>query len=408
MPNEGSSSLASVELSAACVGTLDAMVDAIAVVDVSGVIRHLNLAFRRFSEKFADRGGAAFRHGADCLDAYEAVFVLEDELRGAMRQGFTEVERGTRQRFDMTLVREGDTGKLGEREWCEIVVTQTTIDGARYLLVQQRDVSEQKRAEAKLRASEESLAKAQRIGRMGNWDWNIQTGALWWSDEIYRIFGLEPRVFGATYEAFLKTVHPEDRDRVTAAVNQAVEGRTPYGIEHRIVLPGGEVRVVRELGEVSYAEEGTPFRMIGIVQDITEQKRTEDLLRAQSEIVRQLATPLLPVSESVLVLPLVGEVDRERSEFVMEALLHGISKSRARFAILDITGVPTMDSYVADALLRAARGVCLLGAEVVLTGIRSEVAQTLVGLGVDLSGIVTCQTLQSGIAYAMGRTGKRS
>jgi anti-anti-sigma regulatory factor len=85
----------------------------------------------------------------------------------------------------------------------------------------------------------------------------------------------------------------------------------------------------------------------------------------------------------------------------MDSLLQGIAANHAQIAIIDITGVPVVDSQVADALVRAARAVRLLGARVVLTGIRPEVAQTLVGLGIDLSGIVTRGSLQSGIAYAL-------
>jgi rsbT co-antagonist protein RsbR len=101
-----------------------------------------------------------------------------------------------------------------------------------------------------------------------------------------------------------------------------------------------------------------------------------------------------------MVMPLVGAVDSQRAQQVLSALLEGIAGSRARVAILDITGVAVVDTQVANALIRAAQAVKLLGAQVVLTGIRPEVAQTLVGLGADLSGIITRSSLQSGIAYA--------
>jgi rsbT co-antagonist protein RsbR len=99
-------------------------------------------------------------------------------------------------------------------------------------------------------------------------------------------------------------------------------------------------------------------------------------------------------------MPLIGSVDSRRAQQVIETLLEGIAGSSARVAILDITGVPVVDTQVANALIRAAQAVKLLGAQVVLTGIRPEVAQTPVGLGTDLSGVVTRSSLQSGIAYA--------
>ncbi len=161
--------------------------------------------------------------------------------------------------------------------------------------------------------------------------------------------------------------------------------------EYRIPTPQGardfEARlVVSGVGEV-----------LTIVRDVTEQKRAEEALRQsadQQQIIRlqaaalqDLATPLIPISSQVLALPLVGAVDTQRAQQVIEALLRGVEASRAHTAILDITGVPLVDTQVANALLTAAQAVRLLGAQVILTGIRPEVAQTLVGLGVDLTGL---------------------
>jgi PAS domain S-box-containing protein len=144
------------------------------------------------------------------------------------------------------------------------------------------DITEQKRAQAALRDSEAGLANAQRIANLGNWDWNIVTGELRWSDQIYRIFGLKPQQFGATYEAFLQSVHPDDREMVKVAVSRALDEREPYAIDHRIVLPDGEERIVHEQGEVTFDASGKPLRMTGTVQDITKRKRAEVELR-QSE-----------------------------------------------------------------------------------------------------------------------------
>ncbi len=102
-------------------------------------------------------------------------------------------------------------------------------------------------------------------------------------------------------------------------------------------------------------------------------------------------------------MPLIGALDSRRTQQILETLLQGIATSQATVAIIDITGVPIVDTHVANALIQAARSVKLLGAQVMLSGIRPEVAQTLVGLGIDLSGIVTSSTLQSGIAHALRR-----
>jgi anti-anti-sigma regulatory factor len=179
----------------------------------------------------------------------------------------------------------------------------------------------------------------------------------------------------------------------------------------------------RNLGEGTYVDEYNGEQVISmqlfplpddcvsvVFENITELKRAEEALRqsialeetvrAQQATLAELSTPLIPFSDHVMVMPLIGSVDSRRAQQVIDTLLQGISTSGAQVAILDITGVPVVDTQVANALIRAAQAVKLLGAQVVLTGIRPEVAQTLVGLGTDLSGVTTRSSLQSGIAYA--------
>ncbi len=147
----------------------------------------------------------------------------------------------------------------------------------------QKEIEKRIESEAALRISQDSLANAQRIAKLGNWDWEIETNALYWSDEIYRIFGLQPQQFGATYESFLDTIHPDDRQSVIDAVEHCLESDDPYVIEHRIVLPDGQIKTVQELGEITF-ENGKPVRMTGTVHDITQRKRIEEaLLNAKQE-----------------------------------------------------------------------------------------------------------------------------
>ena len=161
----------------------------------------------------------------------------------------------------------------------------------------------------------------------------------------------------------------------------------------------------------------TSIAISAVAHDLTERKRAaeeharlqERIIQAQAATLAELSTPLIPISDHVVVMPLIGAIDSDRARQVLETLLHGIERSHARVAILDITGVPLVDTQVAKSLIVAAQAVRLLGARIVLTGIRPEVAQTLVGLGVDLGDIVTHSTLQSGIAYATnGRSEPRT
>ncbi len=144
------------------------------------------------------------------------------------------------------------------------------------------------RSEEALRKSEASLANAQRMANLGNWDWDIAKNELSWSDEIYRIFGVAPRKFGATFDAFLGYVHPEDRKFVRWSVDEALGSRKPYSIDHRILLPDNTVKVVHEQGEVAFDEAGKPVRMNGTVQDVTGLKRAEEELRKYKERLEDL------------------------------------------------------------------------------------------------------------------------
>jgi len=133
-----------------------------------------------------------------------------------------------------------------------------------------------------LRNSKEILTKAQRIARMGNWVWDIVGNTIHWSDEIYRIFGLNPQEFDATYDEFMNFVHPDDKEVVRRSVNDAIYESAPYNIEHRIVLSDGTERIVHEQAEVTFDENGKPLKMLGTVQDITDLKKREDeLIKAQ-------------------------------------------------------------------------------------------------------------------------------
>jgi GAF domain-containing protein len=132
--------------------------------------------------------------------------------------------------------------------------------------------------------------------------------------------------------------------------------------------------------------------------------------KAQGDLlatVRALSSPVIPIFEGIIVLPLVGGIDSDRAQRFTESLLAGIATQEAQVAIIDITGVPVVDTGVANYLLRAASAARLLGSEVVLVGIRPEVAQTVVQLGVDLAGIVTRADLQSGVEYALRSVGQQ-
>jgi anti-anti-sigma regulatory factor/HAMP domain-containing protein len=139
-------------------------------------------------------------------------------------------------------------------------------------------------------------------------------------------------------------------------------------------------------------------------------RQQEDLLANQAALLQQIADmamPVLPVSPGVVVIPLIGTIDSQRAANLSTRLLEGVQEQRARVALIDITGVPLVDTQVAKALMSAVASARLLGAQTLLVGVRPEIAQTLVGLGVELRGLETTTTLQEGLKRAqalMGRT----
>jgi anti-anti-sigma regulatory factor len=147
--------------------------------------------------------------------------------------------------------------------------------------------------------------------------------------------------------------------------------------------------------------------------DLTDRKRgeeairraelQEEMLRVKEDTLRAISTPLLPVSDRVVVMPLVGVVDEERVRRMLEVLLQGISSHKASIAILDMTGTPSIEMSAAEALVRSAKAACLLGAEVVLSGLSPRMAQALAEGGVATGGITVRATLKDSIAYALSR-----
>jgi PAS domain S-box-containing protein len=138
---------------------------------------------------------------------------------------------------------------------------------------------------AELERSKAALMVAQRIGQIGNWEFNLLDQKLSWSPEIFRIFEIDPEQFGASYESFLQTIHPEDRTAVDAAYTASLQSRQPYEITHRLLLPDGRIKHVHELGETHYDESGRAIRTIGTVQDITRRKHAEEISRRLANIV---------------------------------------------------------------------------------------------------------------------------
>ena len=151
-----------------------------------------------------------------------------------------------------------------------------------------RDVDVIKRSEEELRQSEAELAEAQAIAHVGSWSWDIGSDQVHWSDELFRIYGLEPRS-ALKFEDFLSRLPVEDRQRVSGVVDRALETHEPFEYQHDLIRPDGVVRTIQARGRVLVDEDGHPYRMSGTGQDVTDRVRVERELRRSGESYRMLA-----------------------------------------------------------------------------------------------------------------------
>jgi rsbT co-antagonist protein RsbR len=141
-----------------------------------------------------------------------------------------------------------------------------------------------------------------------------------------------------------------------------------------------------------------------VTRDLSERRQAEEEIRRQSEeILEMAAVPVVQIWQGILLVPLIGTLDSQRTQQLMERLLNRVMETASPVALLDITGVPTIDSQTAQHLIETISAVRLLGAEVILTGVRPTIAQTLVHLGVDLSNFLTRSSLSAGLGVALNR-----
>jgi len=263
------------------------------------------------------------------------------------------------------------------------------------------------RSEQALRTSEQRFRDV--MDAAGEYIWEIDTNGRYTfvSRRIADVPGYSPaEVVGHTPFEFMP---PDDAQHLAAWFADRATHPEPFrDLVHRSIHRDGRIITQRGSGVPVFAE-GTLVGYRGAGLDVTEQTAMQaereqmqaQLIQAQQDTLRELSTPLIPIADHGVIMPLIGAIDTIRAQQILESLLEGVAAHQAEVAILDITGVQVVDTQVAQALIRAAQAVKLLGARIMLTGIQPQIAQTLVHLGIDLQGITTHSTLQSGITAAL-------
>ncbi len=201
--------------------------------------------------------------------------------------------------------------------------------GVHGLTVIYQDVSESKNAAQALRTTEQRMQFAQLAAGLGSWEWNVNTGELWWSDGIWVLHGREIGALPPTFENWMSFVHPEDRPGCEQAINGALAGKGDYESEYRCILPDGTVRWVMARGQVRFDEKGVPERMLGIGFDITDRKQAEEALRRSEKlaaagrlsatIAHEINNPLEAVTNLLYLLRSSETLDEKSRRYVEQA-----------------------------------------------------------------------------------------
>lgn len=267
-----------------------------AVVEREMLVRHFELLTRYANDiilvadeemrivEANERAVEAFGYTRDeLLNMRAADFRDPSQALSSFNERFSELMATGELRVEDTVRR-----KDGSIFPVEISARVIEVQGRRYLQGILRDISERRRVELALRKSEALLNESQQTAHIGSWELDLVANVLTWSEENYRIFEVDRTRFGASYEAFLAAIHPDDLAMVNQAYTDSVKNRTPYRIVHRLQFAGQRIKYVEEWCETFYDEEGKPIRSVGTTQDVTERHQFEETLARKQDFVRQV------------------------------------------------------------------------------------------------------------------------
>ncbi|MDO8892110.1 MAG: PAS domain S-box protein [Sulfurimicrobium sp.] len=243
----------------------------ILLLDTQGMIQHVNPYFEELSGYRLDE--------IKGKEWFSSFLPTRDQARIRALFQTAVHDKPTRGNINTIVIRSGEERDI---EWNDQAMRDAEGKVTSVLAIG-LDVTSRKNMEVALRMSEERLNEAQRIAQVGSWELELVSGKLFWTDEIFRLFEIDKSQFGATYEAFLNAIHPEDRDSVNRAYTHSLETRKPYEITHRLLMRDGRIKWVHERCTSDFDINGKPFRSVGTVQDITRQWQAEEKLRQMNE-----------------------------------------------------------------------------------------------------------------------------
>jgi len=354
---------------------------------------------------------------AEALGKTLVDLVVPESMRDFVRQLGTGLREGTssggRAGIGVNITK---SGEIINCEWhnAPLLDDEGKVRGILSIAVDRTEI-EQQRARA-----EESVARfdmLMRGSRSGFWDYKPRDpkkpidleASMFVSAGLVRLLGVAEEKIPKTIGEFNQHLHPDDLVRVQQEYSLHIEERrTESYLEYRLVHADGSSVWVGATWYALWNEEGGLLRFAGSYMDITERKLAEAdqreklaLIERQANAIRELSTPILEVHDGVLCLPIIGVVDSSRAAEMMHLTLEAVVSEQARFLIIDLTGVPVLDTSTADRLLAIARAAGLVGAQTVITGLQPAVAQTVVTLGVGMGEVRTLRNLKDGLRYCL-------
>ncbi|MBU0688201.1 MAG: PAS domain S-box protein [Gammaproteobacteria bacterium] len=240
---------------------IETAMDGFWLTDLQGNLEEVNEAYARLSG-YTEQELVGMHISQ--LEAVENPDDTRQHIEKIMREGYDRFETKHRRKDGVVL---------------DIEIAVTLMPQEQKLFVFCRDISESKQHALRLQQQQQMLNEAQRLGKLGSWEFEVQSGVLIWSDEAYRILELDKAAVTPSYELFLSIIHPQDREKLDEAYQRSLREGIPYDIEHRILFPDGRLKWVREHCTTTYDETGEPMRSVGMMHDITARKLDEEQLR---------------------------------------------------------------------------------------------------------------------------------